>query len=154
MRPLVLYPFPPQLDGVSLQGQFLHRGLHENGLDARQCNYDSVMEKEFLYKSFKPDVVIGIGYWGNAPDLIFEPQKNGMKPVPWLNADGWVSNYHEQLNELPLMFTTSSWVRDVYHRDGVYNKNIVPMPIGIDTNEMVPIPRDDDRVIKMRELLG
>ncbi len=154
MRPLVLYPYPVQLDGVSLQGGFLHRGFKENGLECRQCNYDSVMEKEFLYNSFKPDCVIGIGYWGNAPDLIFEPQKNGMQPVPWLNADGWVSNYHDKLNELPLMFTTSSWVKEIYLRDGVSNPNIFPMPIGIDTNEMFPINGEDLRVVEMRKLLG
>src|SRR3989338_5022309 len=153
MRPIVLYPSPVQLDGVSLQGNFLYRGFVENGLSAQHCNYDSVMEKEWLYKSFKPDCAIGIGYWGNAPDLIFEPQENGIQPVPWLNADGWVSNYHDKLNELPLMFTTSRWVKEIYNRDGVSNPNIFPMPIGIDTNEMYPIDREDERVVEMRKLL-
>ncbi len=153
MKPLVLYPFPVQLDGVSLQGHFLHRGLLANKVNAAECNYDSVMEKEWLYKSFKPDCVIGIGYWGNAPDLIFEPQKNNVQPVPWLNADGWVSNYHKELNELPLMFTTSRWVKEVYHRDGVTNPNIVPMPIGIDLKEMMPLASDDPKVVEMRRQL-
>jgi glycosyltransferase involved in cell wall biosynthesis len=42
----------------------------------------------------------------------------------------------------------------VYRRDGVDNPNIVPMPIGIDTQELFPIAAEDDRVVKMRELLG
>ncbi|MEK6957908.1 MAG: glycosyltransferase family 4 protein [archaeon] len=151
---LVLYPYPAELDGVSLQGEFLYRGLLENNYPTKPVNRSAVFEKSFLYKSFRPDVAIGIGFWGNIPDLVLEPQRNGIRAVPWLNADGWVANYHEVLNNLPLIMTTSNWVKETYIRDGVSGKNIFAVPIGIDMEQIRPIPKSDKRVIEMRKLLG
>ncbi len=153
-RSMILYPFPAELDGVSLQGDFLCKGLNANGYESVACDRTAGFEKEALYKIFNPDVVIGVGFWGDTPSIIQDPKENGFIPVPWLNADGWVANYHDVLNELPLILVTSNWVKETYRRDGVFNKNIVPVPIGIDTTKMSPIPKTDPRVIKMRELLG
>lgn len=153
-RALVLYPFPVQLDGISLQGEFLYKGLIENGYAARPVDRKAEFEKKFFYKQFKPQIAIGIGFWGDAPDIIKHPLEAGLTPVPWLNVDGWVANYHDLLNSLPLIFTTSNWVRETYIRDGVRNQNMFTMPIGIDTQEMKPLPRNDVRVQQMREMLG
>jgi len=153
-KTVVLYPFPAELDGVSLQGDFLFRGLKENGYQVTACDRTAGFEKEVVYKTFEPDVAIGVGFWGDTPSIIKEPMENNITPVPWLNADGWVANYHDILNELPLMLVTSNWVKETYRRDGVKNQNICPVPIGIDTQQMSPIPKDDRRVIKMREILG
>jgi glycosyltransferase involved in cell wall biosynthesis len=154
MKSMVLYPYPPELDGISIQGDMLYKGLLKNEAEVVRCDRGAVAEKELLYKTFKPDVVIGIGYWADAPRLIEHPLEYGVEPVPWLNADGWVANYHELLNSLPLMLTTSNWVKETYYRDGVRNKEIYPMPIGIDTSQMRPLPKDDPRVLKVREMLG
>ncbi len=154
MKSMVLYPYPPELDGISIQGEMLYRGLLKNGQETVPCDRGAVAEKELLYKTFKPDVAIGIGYWADAPRLIEHPLEYGIQPVPWLNADGWVANYHELLDSLPLMLTTSQWVKEMYYRDGLKNKNIYPMPIGIDTTQMRPIPRSDPRIIEVREMLG
>ncbi len=154
MKSMVLYPYPPELDGISIQGDMLYKGLLKNGPDVVRCDRGAVSEKELLYKTFKPDAVIGIGYWADAPRLIEHPIEYGVQPVPWLNADGWVANYHELLDSLPLMLTTSSWVKETYYRDGLTNKNIYPMPIGIDTTQMRPLPKDDPRVLEVREMLG
>ncbi|HLC93358.1 MAG TPA: glycosyltransferase family 4 protein [archaeon] len=151
---IILYPYPPELDGISLQGEYLYRGLRENGYTTKPCNRRPGFEKDFLFKSYKPDVAIGIGFWGDTPDLVISPQENGITPVPWLNADGWVANYHETLEKLPLIFVTSNWVKETYRRDGVFNKNMFPMPIGMDTEQMRPISKYDQRVKSMREALG
>lgn len=132
----------------------LYRGLLKDNQETVPCDRGAVAEKELLYKTFKPDAVIGIGYWADTPRIIEHPLEYGVQPVPWLNADGWVANYHDQLNSLPLMLTTSNWVKETYYRDGVRNKNIYPMPIGIDTSQMRPLPKDDPRVLKVREMLG
>ncbi len=153
-KSVLMYPYPPELDGLSLQGDYLWKGLRANGYKAKPCNRRASFEKEFLYRSFRPDVAIGIGYWGDIPDLVMHPQKYGVQPVPWLNADGWVANYHDILNGLPLILTTSNWVRETYIRDGVRNRNMVPMPIGIDTDEMRPLQKTDPRVKEMRRYLG
>jgi len=151
---MILYPYPPELDGISIQGDMLYKGLLKDNQTTTRCDRGAVAEKELLYKTFKPDAVIGIGYWADAPRLIEHPLEYGVQPVPWFNADGWVANYHELLNSLPLMLTTSNWVKETYHRDGVRNKNIYAMPIGIDTAQMRPLPKNDPRVLKIREMLG
>ena len=154
LKPMLLYPFPAELDGVSLQGDFLNKGLRKNGYSTVSCDRTAGFEKEALYKIFDPNVVIGVGFWGDAPSIIQDPIDNGFTPVPWLNADGWVANYHDLLNNLPLILVTSNWVKETYRRDGVFNKNMYTVPIGIDTQQMSPIPKDDPRVVKMREMLG
>ncbi|MBU2639982.1 MAG: glycosyltransferase [Nanoarchaeota archaeon] len=153
MRSVVLYAHPPEPDGLSIQGHFLWKGLLENHYDSWPCNPEGGLQKEFWYKNFKPEVAYGIGYWGNTPLLVHDPLKYGITPVPWFNADGWVANYHDDLSKLPLMFTTSEWVRQTYKRDGVDVKNMVPMHIGIDTDNYRPI-KDMISVNKVRELLG
>jgi glycosyltransferase involved in cell wall biosynthesis len=153
-RSIVLYPFPAELDGVSLQGEYLYRGLKENKYPVMPCNRISSFEKKFLYKTFRPAVAIGVGFWGDVPELVHEPLKHGVTPVPWFNADGWVANYHDALNELPLILVTSKWVKETYMRDGVFNENIRVVPIGIDTQEIKPIPKSDHRVVEMRRMLG
>ncbi len=152
MRSLILYPYPLELDGVSIQGEMLYKGLIENGEEAEPCDLWAKYEKEWYYKSFKPDVAIGAGYWGDTTEIIIHPKKFGITPVPWLNADGWIANYHEILNSLPLILVTSHWVKKTYNRDGITNKNIEIAPIGIDTNEMRPLAKDDPKVQRIREM--
>ena len=62
---------------------------------------DRGLQKEWLYRWFKPDVAIGVGFWGQLPDLVLHPRKFGIEAVPWLVADGWVANYQAELNSLP-----------------------------------------------------
>ncbi|MDP2925929.1 MAG: glycosyltransferase family 4 protein [Nanoarchaeota archaeon] len=138
MRCLVFYAYPPEPDGQSLQGHALYLGLKEMGVDAIPCHFKDSIQKEYYLKHVKPDVAFSIGFWGNVPDVVIEPKKNGIIPVPWFNADGWVANYKQVFEELKIMFTTSNWVKSIYERDGIDVKNIVPMHIGIDTNLFRP----------------
>ncbi len=138
MKALVLYAHPLESDGQSLQGDMLYRGLLEAGHNAVPCHFKDSMEKQFYLKNMKPDVVFGIGFWGNVPEVVKQPLDYGIKPVPWFNADGWVANYQKEFDKLDLMFTTSEWVRQIYKRDGVDVSKIVPMHIGIDPNLFKP----------------
>ena len=153
MKCLVLYAHPPEPDGQSLQGDFLYHGLLKNNHKAIPCHFKESYQKEFYLKYEKPDVAFGIGFWGIVPEVITEPLKYGVKPVPWFNADGWVANYQKEFNELDLMFTTSKWVRDVYERDGIDVSNVVPMHIGIDTDFFKPT-NDLNSNNNIRKLLG
>jgi alpha-maltose-1-phosphate synthase len=152
MKSVVLYAYPPEPDGLSAQGDLLYKGLLHNGFATRPCNPEGGLQKEFYYKNFKPKVAYGIGYWGNVPLLVQDPLKYGVTPIPWFNADGWVANYHEDLNNLDLVFTTSDWVRQTYKRDGLDVKNFVPMHIGIETDMFRPIKNGE--VTRIREYLG
>ncbi len=154
MKIAVLYAHPPEPDGLSIQGNLLYRGLKEIGAEVMPCHYQPSFQKQWVFDAFKPDVAIGIGCWTYAPDIIFSPLNQGITPVPWFVANGWVANYHKAISDLPLVFATSSWVKETYERDGVNTANMKVLPIGFDPREMRPIPRTDPKIIKMREMLG
>ncbi len=153
MKCLVLYAYPPEPDGQSLQGHLLYKGILNANEQAMPCHFKESIQKEFYLKHIKPDVSYGIGFWGNVPDIVQAPMKHGVTPVPWFNSDGWVANYQKEFNELKLMFTTSNWVKSVYKRDGIDVDKIVPMHIGVDTDEFYP--KKDERLRKaVRDMIG
>jgi len=154
MRIVVLYAYPPEPDGLSIQGHLLYRGLKELGVDVMPCHHAPSLQKQWIYNGFKPDVAIGVGCWTYAPDIIFSPQKNGVLPVPWFVANGWVANYQKEIGELPLVFTTSNWVTSTYQRDGVEVTNFRVLPVGFDPEEIKPIPQSDPRIQALRQMLG
>jgi len=138
MKVLMLYDYPPPPGGLPTQGDMLFRGLREQGVDAHAVHYESAQEKEWYYRWFQPDVVVGIGFWGHTPHLVLHPQRYGVRCVPWLVADGYVASYHEVLNSLPLILATSSWVREVYGRDGLDTSKIEILPVGCNTDAFIP----------------
>jgi len=154
MKVLLLYDYPPSPSGLATQGDLLYHGLLELGVEAHAAHFECPLDKEWYYRWFKPDLVVGVGYWGYTPQNILHPQKFGMQAVPWLVADGYVANYHNILNSLPLILVTSQWVKDVYQRDGIETKNMEVLPVGCNVEQFVPYPRDDPRVVAVRETVG
>jgi glycosyltransferase involved in cell wall biosynthesis len=69
-------------------------------------------------------------------------------------ADGYVANYQEVLNALPLILATSNWVRNVYKRDGLDVSNFEILPVGCDGEAFLPRDRTDPKVRAIRESLG
>ncbi len=154
MKVLLLYDYPPCPSGLATQGSLLHRGLVEMGVEVRAAHLESAQEKEWYYRWFKPDIVLGVGYWGHIPYLVLHPQRYGVQPVPWLVADGYLAIYQEVLENLPLILVTSRWVKGVYSRDGLSGKNIEVLPVGCDTDAFLPRERSDPKVAAVREALG
>jgi glycosyltransferase involved in cell wall biosynthesis len=155
MKILILAEHPTNSGSLSIQGDLLYKGLIANGIDCRICHYKyRRKEKEWYFKIFKPDVVIGVGWWVDTPTIINNPLEFGLQAVPWLLADGWIANYHEILSNLPLVFTTSNWVKETYERDGVNIKNYEVLHIGYDAKEFKPIPKEDLGIKEIRKMLG
>jgi starch synthase len=154
MKVLLLYDYPPSPAGLATQGNLLHRGLEEIGVDVHSVNFESAQEKEWYYRWFEPDVVVGVGYWGHTPHLVMHPQRYGVMPVPWFVADGYIANYLEILEALPLILVTSNWVKKVYMRDGLSGKNIEVLHVGCDTDTFRPQDKNDPKVTTVREALG
>jgi alpha-maltose-1-phosphate synthase len=154
MKILLLYYYPPCPSGLATQGQLLHKGLEEIGISVHAAHYESEQEKEWYYRWFRPDAVVGVGYWGHVPQLVLHPQRYGLRPVPWLVADGYLADYQEVLDNLPLILVTSRWVKSVYARDGLSGRNIEVLPVGCDTDSFLPRERNDPRVLAVREALG
>ena len=67
MKVLVLFDYPSCTGGLATQGSLLYRGLQELGIDVFPVNFESAQEKEWYYRWFEPDVVLGVGYWGHPP---------------------------------------------------------------------------------------
>ncbi len=154
MKVLVSYDYPPSPGGLATQGDLLFRGLREMGIEAYAVNFEAAQEKEWYYRWFEPDVVVGVGYWGHTPHLVLHPQRYGAHAIPWLVADGYMANYQEILEDLPLILVTSKWVRKIYMRDGLSGKNIEVLPVGCDTDSFAPRDRDDPQIAAVREALG
>ncbi len=154
MKVLLLYDYPASPGGLATQGDLLYKGLLALGIDAHAVNFESAQEKEWYYRWFMPDVVVGVGYWGHTPHLVLHPQRYGVQPVPWLVADGYIANYHEVLNALPLIMVTSNWVKDMYIRDGINGDIIEVLPVGCDTDAFYPYKKDDPKISSVRESLG
>ena len=87
-------------------------------------------------------------------DLVLHPQRYGIQPVPWLVADGYIANYQEVLNALPLIMVTSNWVKEMYVRDGINGDIIEVLPVGCDTDAFTPCNKDDPKILAVRESLG
>ena len=154
MKVLLLYDYPASPGGLATQGDLLYKGLIKMGIDAHAVNFESAQEKEWYYRWFEPDVVVGVGYWGHTPHLVLHPQRYGVQAVPWLVADGYIANYHEVLNALPLILVTSNWVKEMYVRDGINSDIIEVLPVGCDTDAFYPYKKDDPKILAIRESLG
>lgn len=154
MKVLVLSEYPAPAAGLALQGELLCRGLRELGVEVHPVHLESNLEKEWYFRWFKPDVVVGVGFWGHLPDLVLHSHKFGMTAVPWLVADGYIAEHRDVLNALPLILVTSNWVKEVYVRDGICGDNIVVLPVGCGTNRYTPHSQNDVKVQSIREEFG
>jgi len=154
VKAVVLYDYPPSPGGLATQGDNLYKGLKKLGVDVYPAPLKSGREKEWYYRWLKPDVAVGVGYWGHLPQILSQTHKYGVHGVPWLVADGFVANYRDQMNKFPLLLVTSNWVKQVYARDGVNPDLIDVLPVGFDMELFVPRSKDEPKVREIRKVWG
>ena len=160
MRLLLLFKTSPETptyktpSSFGVQGEVLARGLRELGIKYAVVDRRLDKEKIQAYKDFKPDFVVGIGYWGDVPEIVLHPEQHGQKPVPWLVPDGAVLNYQRDLNSLDLVLATSNWAKEVLIRDGVNAALVKVVHEGVDTSVFKPLPGAEPQVEKFRERFG
>lgn len=154
MKVLVLYDYPPVPAGLATQGDLLYKGLCQLGVETHAVHYESEQEKEWYYKWFKPDIAVGVGFWGYTPHIVLHPQKHNITAIPWLVADGYIANYRDVLESLPLILVTSHWVKKVYIRDGLSGNNIEVLPVGCDTDSFCPRDNLDHKIQSIRHSFG
>ena len=136
-KPSQRVSFAPAPGGLATQGDLLLRGLLDIGVETHAAHLKSDLEKEWYYRWFRPDVVVGIGFWGDVPDVVLHPRRFGVRAVPWLLADGYVANY-----------------RETFIRDGIRGDHTVTLPVGCDTDAFIPRPPEDPKVRAVRDSLG
>jgi len=136
---------------IGVQGDSIARGLTEIGVETCVADLRDDAGKTALYRNFKPNFVVGVGFWGDTPELVEHPQKFGQTPVPWLVADGAVLNYQEKINRLRLIMATSKYCREVLIRDGINQKIVKVVYEGIDTNIFKPLPKENEAVKNYRD---
>lgn len=134
-----------------VQGDLLLRGLKQIGIESLACDLRDEMQKEKLYSEFKPDWVVGVGYWGDIPAFVNHPASFGMRVVPWIVVDQAVLNYKEDLNKLDLILAASHWVKKLLVRDGVDSSKITTVYQGIDTKIFQPTPKTNPRILPIRK---
>ena len=97
MKVLVLTRIPTVGGRPGDAGRVFFAGVcREIGVEVHPAHFESPQEKEWYYRWFQPDVVVGIGFWGHVPHLVLHPQQFGMKAVPWLVADGYVAAHRAE----------------------------------------------------------
>jgi glycosyltransferase involved in cell wall biosynthesis len=69
-------------------------------------------------------------------------------------ADGYIANYQDVFNKLPLILVTSNWVKEMYVRDGIKPENIEVLPVGCNTDAFLPFERNNPKILAVREALG
>ena len=147
--------------GVQLDIQPAAAGKHE-GRQLRQIRVSDVdIGLQLLDIGVSDPGLVGMNILGprgqdrsQVEDLVLHPQRFGIQPVPWLVADGFVADYQQILNDLPLILVTSNWVREVYIRDGLEKAAFEVLPVGCDTDSFTPRPLTDPKVTAVREALG
>jgi len=85
MKVLVLYDYPPSPGGLATQGQLLHKGLEEMGVEVFSVNFESAQEKEWYYRWFEPDVVEGLVIGDILRIWFYTPNGMGLLQSPGLS---------------------------------------------------------------------
>ncbi len=129
---------------VSNYISFLHQarslaiGFEKLGYKINIVALDKNKLKE-TYDACTGNVIISIGSWRIWPFIYREPVKLGKKVFPWLVSDDRVSDFIGEMNEAPVIFTTSEYCKYTFEKAGVESRVLRIIPEGIDADFWKPV---------------
>ena len=139
MKILLLYEYPPLPAGLATQGDLLYRGLRELGIETQAAHWESAAGEGMVLPLVCPRCRAGggvLGVYAGLSSCTRSSSACARCPGWWPMATS--PTIREVLNELPLILVTSSWVKQVYVRDGIRPETIEVLPVGCDTESFVP----------------
>ena len=91
-----------------------------------------------------PEVVVGVGSWRDYEVLVTEPlREKTVKVVPWIVSDDKVDGWVSELNQLPMILTTSRHCQSIMVRDGINPDRIKILPEAVDSEFWQPLSPEE-----------
>jgi glycosyltransferase involved in cell wall biosynthesis len=116
------------------QAEALALGLRRIGVDFKMVLVTEIEKSDDVYKTYKPDLVVGIGSWHSYYEFVKKPMSLGIKVLPWIVSDDLISDHIEGYNQLDLVLTTSNYCKSVFIRDGIKPEKIKILAEAVDND--------------------
>jgi len=141
MKILLLYDYPPQPSGLSVLGEWVHKGLESLG---HEVDPHSLFDPHGINTKLtqnKYDLSLGVGYWNDADREIQLPKSHNVKTAVYWVSEANVAKHQKLIPQTDLLLTTSEYSREIFAKfvPDVKDKIKVLYP-GIDTEFYKPSP--------------
>lgn len=137
----MLYDYPAHQSGLSILGEWVHRGLESLGHEVVPHNLFDVRGVLKKLETNKFDLSFGVGYWNDAQREIEIPKSLGLKSVVYWVSEANVPKFQDLIPKCDLLLATSEFSKEIFEKfvPALEGKVKVTYP-GTDTNFYKPDP--------------
>ena len=139
MKVLLLYDYPPQPSGLSVLGEWVHKGLESLGhtIDPHSLFDPYGIEQKLTQNKY--DLSLGVGYWADADREIYLPKYHNIPTAVYWVSEANVAKNKELIPKTDLLITTSEYSQEIFNKfvPDIKDKIKVVYP-GIDTEFYKP----------------
>ena len=141
MKILLLYDCPAHQSGLSILGEWVHKGLDSLGHEIVPHSLFDPQGAFNLLKASKYDLCLGIGYWSDAQREIELPKSLGVKTAVYWVSEGAIPKFLDLIPKCDLLLATSEFSKGIFEKfvPGLEGKVKVAYP-GTDTEFYKPKP--------------
>jgi glycosyltransferase involved in cell wall biosynthesis len=132
MKILLLYDYPAHQSGLSILGEWVHKGLTSLKHEIIPMNLFNSQGIDQACRNEKFDLVLGVGYWNDAQRQIDIPKRYGQKVAVYWVSEGAIPAYVDVIKKCDLLLTTSQYCKEIFDRDVSHINTKVIYP-GTDT---------------------